>query len=317
MKTKALLIAFLAFHSITNAQVEVDSSFVVKDTLTVEDDARIMHDLEVDGATEVHDLIIYGTTSMKTLQPIDDNEFGILVAKSDGTVMKSGPGALFPAPIDPVGICDLQGGYSDNPYWISEPNKLYTICPDTRVGIRTNQPTQALDVRGSGFFQTGLSVGNSTFTPSNPAFFEGYGSLGSARPWLRFTVEENGNEETAFLVNNEGGIYCTSVRVRLRADIPVPDYVFQDDYKLMPLSQVKEFVESKSHLPNVPSEEEIIENGLSMEEMQLTLLEKVEELTLYMIQQNEQSQELAEENELLRQKIEALEKQIANLTLGK
>jgi len=295
----------------------VDSSMVIKDTLIVEDDARIMHDMRVDGATEVHDLVINGTTWMKSLQELNDNNFDILVTKEDGTVMRTGPGSLFPAPQDPLGLCDIQGGYSDNPYWISEPNKLYALCSETRVGIRTNQPTKALDVRGSGFFSTGISVGNPSFVPANSAFFEGYGSLGSLRPWIRFTVEENGDEETAFLVNNDGGIYCTSVRVRLRSDIPIPDYVFSDDYELMPLAEVKEFVDSESHLPNIPSEAEMREKGMSVEEMQLKLLEKIEELTLYVIEQNDRSDQLSHQNEKLRLKIQELEAKIYNLTTEK
>jgi len=83
-------------------------------------------------------------------------------------------------------------------------------------------------------------------------------------------------------------------------DLAVPaDYVFKPNYKLMPLHQVEQFVKANSHLPEIPSASEITKNGLSVGEMQNKLLQKVEELTLYAIQQNK--------------KIESLEKQIKEL----
>jgi len=70
------------------------------------------------------------------------------------------------------------------------------------------------------------------------------------------------------------------------------DYVFDYNYDLMPLEQVEEFIQSNNHLPGVPSEREVIANGVSVNEMQKTLLEKVEELTLHMIELNKKNKEL-------------------------
>lgn len=72
----------------------------------------------------------------------------------------------------------------------------------------------------------------------------------------------------------------------------VPDYVFKEDYKLRSLQEVEEYVTTKSHLPEVPSAEEIQKNGLDLAEMNMVLLKKVEELTLYTIQQQKQIDEL-------------------------
>jgi hypothetical protein len=109
-------------------------------------------------------------------------------------------------------------------------------------------------------------------------------------------------KSTVFLVNNDGGLYCTSARVRLKEEIPVPDFVFKPDYELMPLSEVKKFVQTNSHLPNIPSEKEIREDGLSLEEMQLKLLQKVEELTLYVIELDEKNKVLEEAVKTLKTK---------------
>jgi len=72
------------------------------------------------------------------------------------------------------------------------------------------------------------------------------------------------------------------------------DYVFNDNYALMPLEDVEKFIQKEKHLPNVPSEAELIETGLDLEEMNTILMEKVEELTLYLIEQNKQVKELKE-----------------------
>lgn len=162
-----------------------------------------------------------------------------------------------------------------------------------------------LDVRGTGYFEDGLKVGKYS-TPANPAFIEGYTPLGNAMPWMRLTVSDNGTNTTAFLVENDGSLWCTSARVRLKEDIPVPDFVFQPNYALMPISEVKSYVSEHSHLPGVPSEEQIRTQGLNLEEMQLTLLQKIEELTLYMIQQDA-------EKEALQERINALETEVKSL----
>lgn len=64
-----------------------------------------------------------------------------------------------------------------------------------------------------------------------------------------------------------------------------PDYVFEKDYQLPSLNQVEKFIEQNGHLPNVPSRKEILEDGVEVGEMLRILTEKVEELTLYSIEQ--------------------------------
>ena len=66
------------------------------------------------------------------------------------------------------------------------------------------------------------------------------------------------------------------------------DYVFKSNYQLKPLSEVEEFISKNGHLPNVPSEKTVLEKGVNLLEMNIKLLEKVEELTLYLIEQQKQ-----------------------------
>ena len=85
------------------------------------------------------------------------------------------------------------------------------------------------------------------------------------------------------LLTVKGSIHVREVVVDLNA--PIADYVFKSTYKLMPLNQVEQYVKTNSHLPEIPSAAEVSKNGLSMGEMQNKLLQKVEELTLYVIEQ--------------------------------
>ena len=79
------------------------------------------------------------------------------------------------------------------------------------------------------------------------------------------------------------------------------DFVFAKDYQLRPLSEVKAFIQENQHLPEIPSAQEMQENGVSVSELQIQLLQKIEELTLYIIQQEQIIQELRQEIEQLKQ----------------
>jgi len=72
------------------------------------------------------------------------------------------------------------------------------------------------------------------------------------------------------------------------------DYVFQPGYRLRPLSEVKAYIQANHHLPDIPSEAAVKAQGVSVGEMQSKLLAKIEELTLHMIQQEKENQDLRE-----------------------
>jgi hypothetical protein len=82
-----------------------------------------------------------------------------------------------------------------------------------------------------------------------------------------------------------------------------PDYVFDKNYKLMPLAELEKSIAKNKHLPNIPSATEIEKNGISVGEMSKKLIEKVEELTLYIIELNKKNIALEERvNVLLEEK---------------
>jgi hypothetical protein len=89
-----------------------------------------------------------------------------------------------------------------------------------------------------------------------------------------------------------GGILTDEVRVSLSANGTWADYVFFDNYKLMPLSEVETFIANNKHLPNVPSAKQVKEDGINVSDMLRIQQEKIEELTLYMIEQNKKIEDL-------------------------
>ena len=80
-----------------------------------------------------------------------------------------------------------------------------------------------------------------------------------------------------------------------------PDYVFDPSYKLPSLEETEKYVRENRHLPEIPTDKEIERDGMSLNAMNMLLLKKVEELTLYMI-------DLKKENEELKKRFEKLEK---------
>lgn len=111
----------------------------------------------------------------------------------------------------------------------------------------------------------------------------------------RFEIRNSANapvlriNEANGLMTLAGKIVAKEIEVKL--DV-WPDFVFSDDYNLMSIHEVESFIRENRHLPNVPSEAEVLENGANLGQMTSILLQKVEELTLYMIELNNQNEEL-------------------------
>lgn len=92
-----------------------------------------------------------------------------------------------------------------------------------------------------------------------------------------------------------GGILTTAVLVKEVTEWY--DFVFDDDYKLKSINDLEMYIGRNGHLPDIPSEEEVLDNGYDMVEMDGLLLKKIEELTLYTIELNklvEKQQEIIE-----------------------
>ncbi|WP_420574983.1 hypothetical protein [Kordia sp.] len=120
-----------------------------------------------------------------------------------------------------------------------------------------------------------------------------------------------------------GNIIAEKVKVQLEDEWEWPDYVFENTYTLPTLNEVSQYIEENGHLKDVPSADEVKENGIFLGEMDAKLLRKIEELTLYTIAQQEEIKKqdvkiskLEEKNKQLNElnkKLEDLQHRIANL----
>lgn len=102
-----------------------------------------------------------------------------------------------------------------------------------------------------------------------------------------------------------GDVIATSIRVKNYTSWP--DYVFEKGYNLRPLSEVETFIKENKHLPEVPSETEVKNEGIDLYNMNSALLKKIEELTLYMIEIKKENENTKLQNEELVKRIQLLE----------
>lgn len=96
-----------------------------------------------------------------------------------------------------------------------------------------------------------------------------------------------------------GTIHAKEINIDLQG---WADYVFTEDYRLPTLEEVERHIQEKGHLPSIPSQKEVMENGIDLGNNQRALLQKIEELTLYSIEQNKQIKILSERVEKLEKK---------------
>lgn len=106
--------------------------------------------------------------------------------------------------------------------------------------------------------------------------------------------------EFTFRVNGAGRVEATEVEVRSSWC----DYVFEEDYELMPLSELEAYLDANKHLPNIPAAEVVENEGLPLGNMQMRMMEKIEELTLYTIQQQKELELLKAQNDELKAAIQ-------------
>ena len=104
----------------------------------------------------------------------------------------------------------------------------------------------------------------------------------------------------------EGGILTEKVKVALRSTANWADYVFEENYKLMPLKNVEEYIAKHKHLPGIDSANELTKNGLDLAEMQAKHMAKIEEMMLYIIAQNKTIEKSIKDIEELKKQVKVL-----------
>lgn len=221
---------------------------------------------------------------------------------------------------------------------------LLRFTKSGRIGIGVEIPSQALDVFGS------ISASGSIYSNGDLYFkrdseikiksFTGGGNT----PSQTHSIIKNGwrhnqdytsihaagiteNTEASIVIQGNGNvgigttnpdskltvagnIHSREVKVTVNAGA---DFVFDKSYQLRTLDETEKFIMENKHLPEIASENEMLEKGLHVGEMNIKLLQKIEELTLYMIEQNKELKSQKEQNQDQQELIEQLQKEIVAL----
>jgi hypothetical protein len=118
------------------------------------------------------------------------------------------------------------------------------------------------------------------------------------------TIFNNTTHNTNYLLSVSGKIACTELIVLPTSNWS--DFVFDKNYQLPTLSEVENYIQDNKHLPNIPSAQEVKDNGISIGDMQAKLLQKIEELTLYMIEMKKENKELHTKLTTLQQQLQEI-----------
>lgn len=150
-----------------------------------------------------------------------------------------------------------------------------------------------VSISGSGAVTNGYGVYVPNFSSAVTNKWGVYVADANAKSYFSGNVMIGTTDPQGYKLAVNGDAIFTKVKVKAYANWP--DYVFHHTYKLRPLVELEKYIQQYKHLPEVPSANEIEKNGLDIGENQGVLLKKIEELTLYIIDQQKQIDELKKE----------------------
>ena len=245
----------------------------------VQSDLKVYQNFEVDGQVKLSNVATSNDTS------------NLLLSIGPNGILSAIPFSAFPALLVEPKIpqpCtpNAEGNYFEAEWYNNgeSPNPvIYTDyhCP-VKVGIATSNPQADFHVNGDAKVGLGLEVGNANDSNSklevrSDAVFDKSIAIG--------TDIQNGFDLAVC-----GNIRAADVKVNAISDWC--DYVFEEDYDLRSLKDVENYILEHKHLPEIPSAVEVETEGIAVSEMLLLMMKKIEELTLYTIEQDKRIQEL-------------------------
>lgn len=242
-----------------------------------------------DDGTNQFGFRMLGGNGSATTKDLEVGIYNNLVVQGDGKV---GVGTR-----DPIALLNIQGGaanWSETTPGIS----VGTVHLDPKVSTDSygNAITFGASDYGNGeTAQAGIYV-RSDATYGTKMYFGTTDSYASGSK-MRMMIDNLGRVgigtsyiPTGYLLAVSGKVIAEEFLIKLRQNWP--DYVFKKGYKLKTLEEVEEYIKSNQHLPGVPSAKEIEQSGVSLGDMSVKQMEKIEEITLYMIEMNNQLTEL-------------------------
>jgi hypothetical protein len=262
--------------------------------MTIDEDGNV----GIGTNTPTHRLSVAGNTNV--IGQVISNIGGHGLVQTDGTTSMG-------TYID--GSAGWIGTNSNHPLYFYTANgwESMAITTSGNVGIGTNTPQHKLNIVDAGN-NTALNVdlggGDALLQIKSPSTSQWtrIGTAGSPLAFITQGSDKTSANPTLYLGNDGrvgigttpssnyklavgGKIICTELRVQAT---PFPDYVFASDYKLRSLDEVEAHINTYQRLPNMPPASEIEAEGMSVGGIQLKLVEKVEELTLYLLQQQKE-----------------------------
>jgi hypothetical protein len=287
--------------------------------------------------------IFNGNLLVKNINNID-NLSSIMVAQSikDGDIINFGTSIRSITQSAANNTYAMQF-FTQESYLLNQTEKV-RIQGNGNVGIGTISPDAKLVVNGDAKVKENLFISGASgsyTTGDNPVLYFGvnsdfakinvpFGDKMILSSYHGYTFKTSYNGATALPaltigITGDVGIGTTTPDSKLAVNGTIhskevkvdmlgwPDYVFKKEYDLPTLEEVEKHINEKGHLQNIPSEEEVLKNGINLGEMNAKLLQKMEEMTLYMSEMKKENEVVKKENALMKKNQIELEKRILKI----
>jgi len=270
-------------HTSSNARIDLDA--IIGNDANITNDANINHDAYVGNDANIdNDLTVSHNAGVNNNLTVRGNIF--MPHTTDNTMRNINAGST-------TGVIGLHS-YSSNTDGTAI--EMFAASHSTKPGIiEFTSNGAAGSTIGFNFltYGTDASVESCESSPCTVSRLRIYKNGKVAIGSEDMPLTTPGDHDYKLYV--EKGILTERVKVALTSTGEWSDFVFANDYKLKPLTEVKSYIDHNKHLPDVPSAEEVVKNGVDLAKMDAKLLQKIEELTLYVIEQQKEIESLKKE----------------------